>query len=63
MRRRMTVTEETRRALLMTLLRIYMGQGEGSVQLRFLELFSTRLFPASRSPSLDADLLVLSSAF
>jgi len=29
MRRRMTVTEETRRSLLMTLLRIYMGQGEG----------------------------------
>ncbi|KAL7416423.1 hypothetical protein BDY24DRAFT_233923 [Mrakia frigida] len=29
-RRRMTVTEETRRELLMTLLRIYMGQGEGS---------------------------------
>lgn len=29
MRRRMTVSEETRNELLMTLLRIYMGQGEG----------------------------------
>lgn len=29
MRRRMTVTEETRKTLLMTLLKIYMGQGEG----------------------------------
>lgn len=36
LRRRMTVTEEMRRNLLMILLRVYMGQGEGSVLTRLL---------------------------
>jgi hypothetical protein len=34
MKRRMTVSEETRKGLLMVLLRIYMGQGEGSVHFK-----------------------------